>query len=104
MDNRLYFTTRNEPVLTCLNTKTGKPVIDRERLPGLDSLYGSAAGAGDLIYITGRNGTTLVIKRADKLVILATNKLDEPIDASPAIVGKQIFLRGHKHLYCIEAK
>ena len=102
--DRLYFTQRNEPFLTCLDIKTGKPVIDRQRLKGLSSLYASPAGARDRIYITGRDGTTLVIKRADRLEILATNRLDDPIDASPAIAGKQIFLRGQKHLYCIEAK
>jgi outer membrane protein assembly factor BamB len=35
--------------------------------------------------------------------VLATNKLDDPIDASPAIVGWQMFLRGKRHLYCIAA-
>ncbi len=102
--DRLYFTQGNNPLLTCLNTKTGKAVIDRQRLPGLNTLYASPAGARDRIYITDREGTTLVIRRADKLEILATNRLDEPIDASPVIVGKQLFLRGHKHLYCLEAK
>jgi hypothetical protein len=32
---------------------------------------------------------------------MATNKLDEKTDASPAIAGKQIFLRGSQSLYCI---
>ncbi|MCH8839175.1 MAG: hypothetical protein IH831_00575 [Planctomycetes bacterium] len=39
--------------------------------------------------------------KSDQLEVLAVNGLDEPIDASPAIVGKQLFLRGDKHLYCI---
>ena len=33
--------------------------------------------------------------------ILATNQLDEGIDASPAIAGNEIFLRGAESLYCI---
>ena len=36
--------------------------------------------------------------------MLATNRLGEPIDASPAVVGKQLFLRGEKHVWCIEEK
>jgi hypothetical protein len=32
------------------------------------------------------------------------NKLNEPIDASPVLVGKQLFLRGDRCLYCIEEK
>jgi outer membrane protein assembly factor BamB len=101
---RLYFTQGNEPILTCLDIKTGKPLIDRQRLPGLSSIYASPACAAGRIYITGRDGTTLVVKQADKLEVLATNRLDDPIDASPAVVGKQLFLRGEKYLYCVESK
>jgi outer membrane protein assembly factor BamB len=100
--DRLYFTQANNALLTCLDTKTGKPVIDRERLTGLDSLYASPVGAAGRIYLVGRDGTTLVLKQGDKLEVLATNRLDDPIDASPAVAGKQLFLRGEKYLYCIE--
>jgi outer membrane protein assembly factor BamB len=101
--DRLYFTQSREAILTCLDPRTGKVVFEKARLPGLGTLYASPAGAADRIYITDRDGTTVVLKRGDKLEILATNRLDEPIDASPVIVGKQLFLRGDKHLYCIEA-
>ncbi|MBW3599157.1 MAG: hypothetical protein KY475_18040 [Planctomycetes bacterium] len=46
----------------------------------------------------------LVLKHGPQLEVLATNRLDEGIDASSAIVGKQMFLRGERHLYCIEEK
>jgi outer membrane protein assembly factor BamB len=101
---RLYFTYLNNPVLTCLDTKTGEPLIDRVRLPELSSLYASPAGAKDRLYLVDRDGTTLVIKRSDKLEVLATNRLDDGIDASPVLVGRQLLLRGHRHLYCIEEK
>jgi len=42
-----------------------------------------------------------VIKDADQLEVIASNKLDDRFDASPAIAGQQLFLRGHAHLYCI---
>ena len=50
---------------------------------------------------TGRRSCS---SRATRLEVLATNKLDDPIDASPVAVGKQLFLRGEKFLYCIEEK
>src|SRR5437667_221575 len=37
----------------------------------------------------------------DRFEVLATNKLDDGMDASPAIVGKELFLRGRQNLYCI---
>jgi outer membrane protein assembly factor BamB len=102
MGERLYFTQRNEGVLTSLDLGTGKPVIDRARLPGADSLYASPVGAKGRIYVAARDGTCLVLKEGDRLEVLATNALGEGVDASPAIVGKQLFLRGERHLYCIE--
>lgn len=96
----LYFTKSNSAILTCLNAITGKTIIESKRLPDLNNIYASPVGAADRLYFVGRDGTTLVVKHSPTLEILATNKLDDAIDASPAIVGKQIFLRGQKYLYC----
>ena len=77
--------------------------FERKRLPGLSgNMYASPVGAAGRIYFVDRDGTTVVIKDSPELEVLATNRLDDPIDASPAIVGKQLFLRGKSHLYCIE--
>jgi outer membrane protein assembly factor BamB len=100
----LFFNKSNSAVLTCLDAKSGKPLLEAARLPGLSNVYASPVGAAERVYFCGRDGTTLVLKRAPALEVLATNKLDDPIDASPAISGKQLFLRGRKHLYCLEAK
>jgi outer membrane protein assembly factor BamB len=100
--DRLYFTQYNTPLLSCLDTRTGKPLIDRVRLPALEDLYASPAGAAGRLYFVGRDGTTVVLRRADKLEVLSVNRLDDPIDASPVIVGRQLFLRGHNYLYCLQ--
>ncbi len=100
----LYFTASNRGVLSCLNAKTGEPVMDRKRLEGIANVYASPVGAADRIYLTSREGNTLVIKRGGDLEILAINKLDDRFDASAAIVGNQIILRGNENLYCISAE
>lgn len=100
----LYVTKEREGVLSCLNAKTGEPVFGPERLPGVDTLYASLAGAADRIYVAGRDGVTLVLKRGPKLEILASNTLSEGVDASPVLVGSRLLLRGSKHLYCVERK
>ena len=81
-----------------------KVLIDAERLEGPSGFYASPVGASGRVYLAGRNGTTLVLKDSDKLEVLATNKLDEKFDASPAIVGKELYLRGHEYLYCLAEK
>ena len=70
----------------------------------MSNIYASPVGAADRIYLVGRDGTALVLKRAATLEVLATNKLDDSFDASPAIAGEQLFLRGQRHLYCLESQ
>jgi hypothetical protein len=91
---------------SCLDVRTGRPLFDARRIEDVESVYSSpvAAGggaAGGRIDLPGRNGPTVVLKDADKLEVLATNTLDDPFDASPAIAGNDLLLRGHKWLYCI---
>jgi hypothetical protein len=43
----------------------------------------------------------LVIKHGPTFEVLASNSLDDGFDASMAVVGDQIYMRGHKNLYCI---
>ncbi len=100
-DGLLYFNQSNRAILSCLDSKTGNPVINRTRLNGISNIYASPVGADGRIYITGRNGTTLVLKRSQQLEVLATNTLDDRIDASPALAGSELFLRSQRYLYCI---
>jgi outer membrane protein assembly factor BamB len=100
-DGRLYFTEGNSTLLTVLDTKTGKPLIAAQRLPKVSAFYASPVAAAGRIYFVGRDGTTVVLKAGDRFEVLAVNKLDDPMDASPAVAGRQLFLRGQKYLYCI---
>ena len=98
---QLYFTKARNGVLLSRDAKTGEPLIDETRLPGIDQLYASAVAAADRIYLTGRSGTTLVLKHGHEFDVLASNTLDEGIDASAALVDNELFLRGESHLYCV---
>ncbi len=100
--DRLFFNKLNSGILTCLDAKTGQPIMEATRLQDLSNIYASPVGAADRIYFTGRDGTTVVLKRSSTVEVLATNKLDDQIDASPAIAGPQLFLRGQNHLYCLQ--
>lgn len=101
LNDRLIFTQSNDALLTILDRKTGRPILDRERLPRVQSFYASPASAAGRIYLVDRAGTTLVLKQSDKLEVLAVNQLGDGVDASPVLVGDQLFLRGENTLYCI---
>ncbi|HEY1192133.1 MAG TPA: PQQ-binding-like beta-propeller repeat protein [Gemmata sp.] len=100
----LYFTGGNDPLLTVLNAKTGKALVEKERLPQVKSFYASPLVAGGHVYFVDRSGTTVVLKNGSSPDVVSVNKLDDPIDASPVAVGKQLFLRGEKYLYCIGSR
>jgi outer membrane protein assembly factor BamB len=102
VDAKLYFTKANDNALTCLDAKTGKPYIDGVRLNAAASFYGSPVAAAGRIYLVDQHGVGLVLKQSTKVEVLATNKLADDFDSSPAAVGRQLFLRGHNYLYCIE--
>jgi hypothetical protein len=57
--------------------------------------------AAGRIYVTDLDGTTIVIAGGEIPRAVALNRLAEPVSASAAIAGKEIFLRGEKHLYCL---
>lgn len=98
----IYGTKSSQAVLSAVDAKTGKKVFNSERLPGIQTLYSSLVAANDHIYVTGRNGTTLVLKHGPEFEIVSTNELGEPVDATPAIADKQIFVRSASNLYCFE--
>jgi outer membrane protein assembly factor BamB len=98
---QLFLTKSNNPILTCLHPASGETLLASVRLPEMKSLYASPVGAANRVFITSREGVTLVIKNQPKLDVLAINKLAEGIDASPAVVGRELFLRGQQHLYKI---
>lgn len=104
VDGMLYFVQSNNNILTAVDATTGEIVIDRERIDDLHNIYASPVAADGKIYLTDRDGTTVVIKAGEKLEVLATNKLGEPVDASPALAGNQLFLRSDKHVWCVQEK
>ncbi|MEM0896314.1 MAG: PQQ-binding-like beta-propeller repeat protein [Verrucomicrobiota bacterium] len=100
-DGRLYFTTGKGSYMSAYRAATGEPLFVQERIDGLRDMYASPAAANGHVYIVGRDGATFVIKDSDQLELVATNRLDDQIDGSPAFSGKDLFLRGRKYLYCL---
>ncbi len=100
-DGRFYFLRGNTAVLSCLDAKTGAVHYDGQRLPGLRHVYSSPVCADGNIYITSREGVTSVIRHGSTFEQVASNWLDDSIDASPAIIGNEIYMRGRQYMYCL---
>lgn len=99
--SRLYFFSGNTAMLSIFDARTGKPEVEMERLNGLTGVYASPVGAAGRVYLAGRDGGVVVLKEGPKVEVLATNRLDDGFDASPAVVGNRLYLRGRASLYCV---
>jgi len=103
-DGVLYLLKSNNALLSAFEASTGKPYYQAQRLEGLQEVFASPIGAAGRVYVAGRDGTTVVLKQGPAFEALAKNTLDDGFDASPAVVEQELYLRGHKFLYCIAAK
>jgi outer membrane protein assembly factor BamB len=99
-EGNLYFLKSNNGILSAHNAASGAALYT-ERLEGVQGVYASPVAADGRIYVVGRNGVTAVVRHGETFEVLATNTLEDRFDASPAIAGDALYLRGRKFLYCL---
>ena len=109
LDGHVYVVS-DQGFATCLDAKTGN-VLHRERLPGIASggrgsmaMYASTLLAGRHLYAVSRRKGTFVLDATPQMTVVAQNTLagdDSDFNATPAISGKQIFLRSNRFVYCV---
>lgn len=102
-DGILYALKSTSGILSAFDLGSGAPLYEATRLKGAADVWASPVIAGDRIYILGRDGTIEVVATGPEFETLAVNKLEDGFDASPAVAGDELFLRGHTQLYCIAA-
>jgi outer membrane protein assembly factor BamB len=90
-------------IITCLDAKTGKVVYEGGRIPVPATFTASPLAVDGKLLLTSEDGDTYFIKAGPKHEVLATNSVNEPVYASPAISDGMVFIRGEKNLYGISA-
>jgi outer membrane protein assembly factor BamB len=99
---RLY-TVQNGGIVYCRAAKTGA-LLYSGRLGALGYYYSSPVAADDKVYIASADGVVVVLDAGDTLKILATNKLDGDILATPALVEGNIYVRTQDYLYAFGSR
>lgn len=94
----LLFYGVDEGMILCLNARTGEQVWEAE---ADDGFYSSPIVCGGRIYLTDRSGATYVFAATNTFSVVGKAKLGEDVSATPAVKGKSLFIRGHKHLFRI---
>jgi outer membrane protein assembly factor BamB len=98
----LYFHYHYQSLLTRVNALTGDNQPGPIRLEGIYNVFSSPVAAAGRVYVTSREGDTVVLKHGGEPEVLATNHLDDSFSASAALVDNLLILRGERFLYCIE--
>lgn len=78
----------------------GETIHKRKRFGNNHRHLASPVYGDGKIYVTGENGTIVVLENGPDLDIVATNELDEVTAATPAIADGRIYIRTREHLYC----
>jgi outer membrane protein assembly factor BamB len=97
----LYFHYHLQGLLTRVHARTGEDQPGSFRLPGIFNVFASPVAAAGRVYVTSREGVTAVFKDGDHPEPIAQNRLDDNFSASPALAGKELYLRGEQYLYCL---
>ncbi len=104
LDGKLYFYKEKTGLLTCVEAASGNVVYATKRIPGVGRTYASPMAANGHIYLTDRSGAITVITAGADPQIVATNDMGEGVDATPAADGKDLFIRGERHLFCVSGE
>ncbi|MEQ8790390.1 MAG: PQQ-binding-like beta-propeller repeat protein [Pirellulaceae bacterium] len=85
-------------IMDVIDAETGKTVY-RKRLD-IGQLFSSPTLAGDLIFLGGKDGRTLVLRPGSEYDEVAVNE-SERYSTTPIFDDKRMYLRTDKYLYCI---
>jgi outer membrane protein assembly factor BamB len=99
-DGQRFYVINSEGLITCYNLFTGKVVWTHELD---DRFYASPTIAGNALIVISRKGVSWVLAPGTEYKELGKGDLGEECCASPIPIGKRIYQRGKKNLFCIEA-
>jgi outer membrane protein assembly factor BamB len=95
----LLYACNDQGILTVLDATSGQLVYE-ERVNLGGSIYPSISLAGDRLYVSSDNGSTVVLQPGREYKELGRNKL-ESFRSSLVFEGKRVYVRTEKNLYCI---
>ena len=91
-------------ILSAIDPKTGA-ILKQGRLAGaLDTYYASPVGVAGKVILVSQSGVATVVKAGADWEVEATNDMDEPVFATPAVIDGRVYLRTRGALYCFERR
>lgn len=100
VDGLLYILADNG-VLSCYDLATGENRYQQRVSSDVGSYSASPVAAGGRLYLASEDGVIHVVKAGAEFELLASNSMDEPLMATPAIAGGALIVRGANQLFSI---
>lgn len=98
--NERVYLVRDGGMVSSFDARTGQPHYQQERIEAIGSYYASPVAANGRIYLASLNGrVTVLLAGGDKPTIAHQADFGERISATPALVGKALYLRTATALY-----
>jgi outer membrane protein assembly factor BamB len=87
-------------VMTTLEASSGK-LLKQGRIRGeADKYYASPVAADGKVYVASHTGMVNVLEAGGEQKLLAVNRVEEEILATPALVGGRVYVRTRSGLWC----
>jgi outer membrane protein assembly factor BamB len=103
-DNGRIYLLRDQGEMECLDPATGRTLWEGAFPKGSTKFYASPVMAGGKLYAAREDGVVFVAQVEGEFKVLAENRMEERIIASPVPVSGRLLIRGEKHLFCVGAK
>jgi len=96
----LIYAINQKAVFSAIDAATGEVVYEQKLDLGKGTAFSSITLAGDYLFVSSDNGTTVVVDPGREYKEIARNTL-EAFRSCPVFSGKRMYIRGLKNLYCI---
>ena len=93
----LVYLVKHGGIVTCFDAETGDRKYS-EKLGQRVYYFASPVAADGKIYFCSYLGTVVVVQAGDQFKVLARNRIGERINATPALLDGNIYLRTAKHV------
>lgn len=101
--NDRVFLVRDGGIASSFDAKTGQPYYQQERIGVIGNYYTSPVAGDGRIYVASLNGHMTVLAADGEMPkVLHRADFGERISATPALVGKTLYLRTASALYAFE--
>lgn len=95
-----FYSFNHRGILAVYNATTGERIYEQRLGPG-GAFSSSPVATNGRLYAASEDGDVYVVKVGPTFELLATNKMDEVVMATPALADGMLIIRGLNHVFAV---